>query len=225
MKGFTEIERKNFIKFIKDNEYKGLQTAFKEYAQISGRAKGSVRNYYYKTVNECKNNEKLRVKLGVSSNMFPNFIKEFQDSESRDLLKIVLKGIGEGKSVRSTILKLASNDSKLALRYQNKYRNLLKNQKDLVLEVASKIKGVDGEIVNPYKSAFKKEEQKAIENEIDGLIKSLYKNLREENEKLLQRNNALKSENEKLKEIFKKSMLDKNFTKEFFNKNGDLIVI
>ncbi len=225
MKGFTETERKNFIKFIKDNEYKGLSTAFNEYAKISGRAKGSVRNYYYKTVNECKNNEKLRIKLGVSTNMFPSFIKEFQDSESKDLLKIVLKGIGEGKSVRSTILKLSNNDSKLALRYQNKYRNLLKNQKDLVLEVASKIKGLDGETVNPYKCDFKKNEQKTIENEIDSLIKSLYKNLREENEKLIKVNSALQKENAKLKEIFKKNIQDKSFTKEFFNKNGDLIVI
>ncbi len=225
MKGFSETERKNFIKFMKDNEYKGLSTAFKEYAQISGRAKGSVRNYYYKTVNECKNNEKLRVKLGVSTTMFPNFIKEFQDSESRELLKIVLKGIGEGKSVRSTILKLSNNDSKLALRYQNKYRNLLKNQKDLVLAVASKIKGIDGEIVNPYKSAFKREEQKTIEYEIDSLIKSLYKNLREENETLKEKNRVLEKENDKLKEIFKKNIQDKNFTKEFFNKNGELIVI
>ena len=203
MKGFKENETKKLIEFVKENGNKGLTKVFKEYASASGRAQGSVRNYYYKTIKECKNNEILRKKLGVSEEMFPNFIKEFKKSEARDLLSVVLKGVAEGKSVRSVISVLANNNDKLALRYQNKYRNLLKNERDLVLEVASNIKLKDGSNFNPYKLE-QDSEYKKIESEIDSLIKRLVKSLTEENESLIEKNTLLIKENEKLKQIFKK---------------------
>lgn len=224
MKGFKESETKSLIELVQKSENKDLTKVFKEYARISGRAQGSVRNYYYKTVKECKNNEELRKKLGVSKDMFPSFIKEFNDSESRELLKIVLSGVAKGKSVRSVISTLSNNNDKLALRYQNKYRNLIKNQKDLVLEVASQIKLKDGSSFNPYKLE-EDSDYKKIENEIDSLIKRLVKSLTEENQTLLEKNASLQKENEKLREIFKKNMLDKNLTKDFFNKNHDINAI
>ncbi len=225
MRGFQESETKSLIEFIKQNEYKGLSNAFKEYAELSGRAKGSVRNYYYKVVNECKNNEKLSKKLGVLEKMYPIFIEEFKESESRELLTLILNGVAEGRSVRSVILALSNNNSKLALRYQNKYRNLLKNRKELVLEVASKIKTKTGESVNPYKSSEKLSEQKKLENQIDSLLKNLYSSLKEENDKLRAKNTLLERENQKLKEVFKKSAQDKNFSREFFLKSNDLSAI
>ena len=224
MKGFKESETKKLIDFVKENENKGLTKVFKEYASVSGRAQGSVRNYYYKTIKECKNSEELRKKLGVSKDMFPNFIKEFNESEARELLEIVLKGASEGKSVRSVISTLANNNDKLALRYQNKYRNLIKNQKELVIEVASQIKLKDGSTFNPYKLE-QGSEYKKLESEIDGLIKRLVKSLTEENQALLDRNTALQKENEKLREIFKKNIKEKNLTKEFFGKNHDVNAI
>ena len=224
MKGFKESETKSLIELVQKSENKDLTKVFKEYARISGRAQGSVRNYYYKTVKECKNNEELRKKLGVSKDMFPSFIKEFNDSESRELLKIVLSGVAKGKSVRSVISTLSNNNDKLALRYQNKYRNLIKNQKDLVLEVAKDIKLKDGSSFNPYKLE-EDSDYKKIENEIDSLIKRLVKSLTEENQTLLEKNASLQKENEKLREIFKKNMLDKNLTKDFFNKNHDINAI
>lgn len=224
MKGFKESETKKLIDFVKENENKGLTKVFKEYAIASGRAQGSVRNYYYKTIKECKNSEELRKKLGVSKDMFPNFIKEFNNSEAKDLLKVVLKGVSEGKSVRSVISVLANGNDKLALRYQNKYRNLIKNQKDLVLEVASEIKLKDGSTFNPYK-VENDSEYKKLESEIDSLIKRLVKSLTEENQTLQEKNTSLQKENEKLREIFKKNIKEKNLTKGFFSKNHDINVI
>ena len=133
MKGFSGTETKKLIDYVKENENKDLSKIFKEYALISGRAQGSVRNYYYKTVKECKQNEKLRQKLGVSKEMFPAFIEEFRNSEAEDLLKLVLKGVAEGRSVRSVISSISNGNEKLALRYQNKYRNLLKNDREVYL--------------------------------------------------------------------------------------------
>ena len=154
MKGFKESETKKLFELVKEkkNLGKGVSEGFKEYAKISGRAQGSVRNYYYKKVNECKNDEKLRKKLGVSNEMFPIFIEEFNKSQSIELLKEILTGVAKGKSVRSVVSKLAFNNDKLALRYQNKYRNLLKSQKETVINIAKSISEEYGVNVNPYKS-------------------------------------------------------------------------
>ncbi len=225
MKSFKESELKKLIDYVKENENKGLTKIFKEYAEISGRAQGSVRNYYYKTLKECKTNEKLRKKLGISNEMFPSFILEFKTSEAEELLRIVLSGIASGKSVRAVISKMANGNEKLALRYQNKYRNLLKNDKALVLKVASKIADKNGNTINPYKTETENSEYKKLESEIDGLIKRLIKSLKEENESLIEKIEILKKENEKLKEIFKKNMREKNLDKVFLNKRKEIDAI
>lgn len=217
MKGFKEHETKELIKLAKSSvdNGRGLTNVFNEYAIKNGKAKGSVRNYYYKTINKCRADEKLRLKLGVSKEMFPLFVKTFNESEEVQLLEIILKGIASGKSVRSVILKLSNGNEKLALRYQNKYRNLLKTKRELVLNIASKIKCKNGETVNPYKSDKIK---LTLENEIDSLIKNLFISIKKENETLKTQVELLKEENEKLRLIFKKNMADKDFTKEYFNK-------
>ena len=202
MKDFKKNEAKKLFDFIKEKSESNtsLTKSFKEYAIMTDRAQGSVRNYYYKTIKECKDNEKLRQKLGVSKEMFPIFVKEFNESESVELLTIVLKGIANGKSVRSVISTLANNNDKLALRYQNKYRNLLKTQKPLVLKIAKKIRCKDGSIVNPYKE--ENDEIKKIEQEIDCLIKKIFNSLKEENELLNEKIIKLTEENQKLKNLY-----------------------
>lgn len=225
MKGFKESELKKLISAVKENDNRGLTNIFKQYALVSGRAQGSVRNFYYKTLKECKTNDKLREKLGVTKEMFPNFILEFNESESEELLQIILKGIAEGKSVRSVISSLANGNEKLALRYQNKYRNLLKNNRELVLNVASKITDKNGNTVNPYKTERETDEYIKLESEIDNLLKKLFKSLKEENESLLEKNSILKKENDKLREIFKKNIKDKNLDFNYFLKNDGIDVI
>ena len=228
MKGFSDTETKKFITFVKNGilEGKDLTKLFKEYSQISGRAQGSLRNYYYKTVKKCKEDSKLKSKLGVSEKMYPVFIKTFNESEEEDLLREVLIGLSSGKSVRHTICKLANDNESLALRYQNKYRNLLKDKRDLVLSLASNIKDKNGNAVNPYKNTVFSEERGSIESEIDFLVKKLFLKIKQENIELKQKVLALEKENKKLKDVFKKRMKDSSVSKDFFKeKNGDISAI
>lgn len=228
MRGFKESDTKELISLVKEavSENKGLSFAFEKYANMTGRAKGSVRNYYYKTIKKCENDSNLRVKLGVSKSMYPAFIKEFNLAEEKELLTLILTGVASGKSVRNVVSSLASNSEKLALRYQNKYRNLLRDKKNLVLEVASNIKDKNGNAVNPYKESKLLEEKEKIESEIDSLLKRLYYELKSENNKLKDKVLYLEKENEKLKRIFKKCMEDKSFTKEYFDRNNrDILVL
>ena len=47
--GYTEDEAKSLVEFVADGKKDGktLSSLFAQYAHKSGRAKGSVRNYYY----------------------------------------------------------------------------------------------------------------------------------------------------------------------------------
>ncbi len=223
MKGFSDSEAKKFINFIKKGvqDGKDLTKLFKEYSLVSGRAQGSLRNYYYKTVNDCKKDSKLKTKLGVTSEMYPTFIKAFNESEEESLLKEVLLGLGNGKSVRSTISKLANNNECLALRYQNKYRNLLRDKREFVMQVASTIKDKNGINVNPYENTVFNKEYDSYEEQLESLIKKLIFTIKQENISLKDKVLKLEKENKKLKDVFKKCMKQNSISKEFFNKNDD----
>ena len=47
--GYTEEEAKRLVEYVSDGKREGktLSGLFASYAQKTGRAKGSVRNYYY----------------------------------------------------------------------------------------------------------------------------------------------------------------------------------
>ena len=64
--GYTEEEAKNLVDYIKEGKRKGktLTYLFASYGLEHGRAKGSVRNYYYALMkNEKSKKKKRRVKV------------------------------------------------------------------------------------------------------------------------------------------------------------------
>ena len=215
MRGFTELETKELIKLCTErkNSKEGLMKAFKEFATEKNRATGSVRNYYYKTLKNAKT-EKLRKKLGISKELMPAFIKEFNKAEERELLIAVLSGISLGKSCRAVFIELSEGSEKLALRYQNKYRNLLKNNRPLVENVVKYVKATNGYCLNPYQREEKDDNLKQLEYKIDELIKNAYKTLKNENSALKIAVEMLKNENEKLKKLYKESPIKSYFVAE-----------
>ena len=94
-----------------------LKTAFAEAAKETGRQPNSVRNHYYASS-----------KTGESA---PAFLP-FSEEESLSLLKTVLLARSAGESVRACTLRIAQGDTRRMLRYQNKYRSLLKSRPALV---------------------------------------------------------------------------------------------
>ena len=62
--GYTEEEAKSLIGYITEGKQKGktLSYLFESYALSRGRAKGSVRNYYYALMKNEKADERI-VKL------------------------------------------------------------------------------------------------------------------------------------------------------------------
>ena len=130
--GYTEDEARSFVQYIYAGRRAGstLTSLFEGYARQSGRAKGSVRNYYYALLRST-GDEKVRALLrGTGLKAEP--IHAFSDEETDRLLRAILTEKSKGISVRRAVLNLAGGDDRLMLRYQNKYRNVLAKQPERI---------------------------------------------------------------------------------------------
>ncbi len=188
MKGFTKSETELLLTEVLNAAKigKSLSAVFQDVALKTNRAKGSVRNYYYSLI---KNDEKktemekfVEGASGLSANRAQSFSKEDEDY----LINAINAGKKSGKSVRRTIMELSQGNDKLALRYQNKYRNYLKKESRVKLDKLP-VRAEDFRY-------FTK-----LSREIDGLvekIKDKYANecvkLKKENEELSRELKALK---------------------------------
>ena len=207
--GYTEEEAKSLVEFIKAGKQKGktLTYLFETYGLKHGRAKGSVRNYYYALMKNEKSDERI-VKLLDGSELSVEKIREFTEEETDEVLRSILAEKSKGLSVRRAIFNLSGGDDKLMLRLQNKYRNTLKKQPERIAEIAEKL-GMAEEAVRLRGMGTKVAGDKPtrpdrdflrrrLENEINALYDRLAQALKAENERLRAENALLKEELHKL---------------------------
>ena len=208
--GYTEEDARGLVEYIKAGKQKGktLTYLFETYGLKHGRAKGSVRNYYYALMKNEKADERI-VKLLDGSELAVEKIREFTEEEATQTLKSILLEKSKGLSVRRAIFNLADGDDKLMLRLQNKYRNTLKKQPEKLAEIAKEL-GLKEELYATGKRSKGLESKGAriaekdflrrrLENEINALYDRLAQGLKEENERLRAENEKLKAENQSLK--------------------------
>ena len=206
--GYTEEEAKKLIEFVSDGKRKGktLTYLFESYGQAHGRAKGSVRNYYYALMKNAKGDERI-VRLLDGKSLSVEKIKEFTEEETRAAIRSILAEKSKGVSIRKAICNLAQGDDKLMLRLQNKYRNTLKKQPDTIRQIAKELGVEVGQIGSRYglktKTSVKQGDtavrfddglRRRLENEINALYDRLAKSLKEENERLREENAKLKAQ-------------------------------
>lgn len=140
IRGWTETEDKLLFCAAQSayDEGRALRSAFETVAAQTGRKPNSVRNYYY-----------ARVKSGDTHGIpcrcaaFVPFTKD----EVHDLVRTVLTQRAKGVSVRACTLNMGNGDTRAMLRYQNKYRSVVKNDPALV-------KGIMAELENEGIAAF-----------------------------------------------------------------------
>lgn len=201
--GYTEEEAKNLVEYIKEGKRKGktLTYLFETYGVKHGRAKGSVRNYYYALMKNEKGDERI-VRLLDGSELSVEQIREFTEEETDEVLRSILAEKSKGMSVRRAIFNLSKGDDKLMLRLQNKYRNTLKKQPERIAEIAAELGlGEDAVLALQTKSAPAKDKnlpdkeflRRRLENEINALYDRLAQALKAENERLRAENAALKA--------------------------------
>lgn len=204
--GYTEEEAKSFVEYVKEGKRKGktLTWLFETYGKERGRAKGSVRNYYYALMKNEKQDERI-VKLLDGSSLSVEKIREFTEEETDEALRSILAEKSKGLSVRRAIFNLAHGDDKLTLRLQNKYRNTLKKQPERLAAIATEmgLEAEAGEIRRRAAGNAEKREKatpdkeflrRRLENEINALYDRLAQTLKSENERLRAENSLLKEQ-------------------------------
>ena len=221
--GYTEEEARNLVEFIKAGKGKGktLTYLFEAYGAKRGRAKGSVRNYYYNLMKNEKGDERI-VRLLDGSTLSVEKIREFTEEETEQVLRSILAEKSKGLSVRRAIYNLSAGDDKLMLRLQNKYRNTLKKDPERIALLAEQMQipeaAADAHKRLGGENGAKKDNQKGepaskkgttppdkdflrrrLENEINALYDRLARSLKEENERLKGENERLKEENIRLR--------------------------
>ena len=240
--GWNVDEAKDFVNFLIINKNKPLTLNFSVWATKSCRQKYSVRNYFYKLSKLIKQNECFKKLFNLSDdNVEVVFFKHFKEDDTKNILLKILPTEGQ-KSVREACLKLAKNNINMMLRYQNKYRNIIKNQKGEVIKVMNELKTKNIKIRNPYEKdkiiTMPKVKKVLSDDDIKSLFMGLCKLIKNNvesdliNKKQLRNNEfnkklkmaliqnrrkdflieELKSENQKLKEEFK--ILEQNIFKD-----------
>lgn len=203
--GYTEEEAKTLIDYIKEGRAKGktLTYLFESYGLKRGRAKGSVRNYYYALMKNQNADERI-VKLLDGSRLSVEKIHAFSEQETDEALRSILKETSKGLSVRRAIFNLSGGDDKLMLRLQNKYRNTLKKEPQRIKRIAEElgidVSGAFARRLCAQKTALPDKDflRRRLENEINALYDRLAQALKAENERL-------RAENAFLKENMKKA--------------------
>lgn len=201
--GYTEEEARNLVEYIKEGRRKGktLTYLFETYGVQHGRAKGSVRNYYYALMKNERGDERI-VRLLDGSSLTVGKIREFTEEETEEVLRSILKEKSKGLSIRRAIFRLANGDDKLMLRLQNKYRNTLKKDPARIAQIAAEL-GMDDEAEKLTRQNKPLAEKvlpdrdflrRRLEGEINALYDRLARALKDENERLRAENAILKEE-------------------------------
>ena len=128
---WQDEEVKTLFRFveIKKSENLTLVEIFLQFAKCVGREQKSVRNYYYLEIKRLQNDVERANKLGIDLSQHNSKCSlKFTDREAKNLLGNINKLIKDGHSVRGACLILADGDKSKMIRYQNKYRSIIKKE-------------------------------------------------------------------------------------------------
>ncbi len=128
--GWQSTETDRLFSAVKEANAAGkpLRSVFEALAGDLGRKPNSIRNYYY----AC-----LRQQPGAQREAA---FQPFTPEETHELLRQVLLARGRGKSVRSCVMQLSGGSHSKMLRYQNKYRTILRTRPELIAQVCEELR-------------------------------------------------------------------------------------
>ena len=212
--GYKEKDVLGLAQFITHGEYKNLSDAFTKYAKISSKARGTVRNLYYALARKSREDGEFCKKYLNGKVLNVNSIVAFTSKEEKELVDNVVKLTANGRSVRSAIIELSGGDNKLSLRYQNKFRNVVKRNPQL-----------------KNRNLLEGDGKTACTNQIEGLkeqfsrlVDKAFLKVKKENQTLLSRVIVLEKQNKNLKEQLNSFNQGQRIARFFVNKDsGELL--
>ena len=128
--GWSESENKLLWETADEAQQQGLplKAVFEQIARQTGRRPNSIRNYYYAQVRSREDGQLPAARF-----------VPFTQPEVDWLMEQVLIARAEGQSVRACLQKLSGGDHSLMLRYQNKYRAVIKSRPDYVRGIVDRL--------------------------------------------------------------------------------------
>ena len=122
----------NEVEYCKNNQ-QALRMAFVLHAKKFKRKPNSVRNYYYKEVDNLASNEQRCKSLGIEleKHQKTHFVA-FDEKEEEKLLNDVSEMVANGKSVRAACQILSGGNLSLMTRLQNKYQSSKKKENNVI---------------------------------------------------------------------------------------------
>ena len=128
--GWSSAENEMLWETADEAQQQGLplKAVFERIAEQTGRRPNSIRNYYYAQVRQRDDGDR-----------HPARFVPFTQQEVDWLMEQVLIARAAGQSVRSCLQKLSGGDHSLMLRYQNKYRAVVKSRPEYVRELVDKL--------------------------------------------------------------------------------------
>ena len=130
--GWSEAENQLLWETAEEAQQQGLplKAVFDRIAEQTGRRPNSIRNYYYAQVREHGD-----------AGQHPARFVPFTQQEVDWLMEQVLIARAAGQSVRACLQKLSGGDHSLMLRYQNKYRAVIKSRPEYVRALVDRLNG------------------------------------------------------------------------------------
>ena len=208
---------------IKNNKNLPLSQVLENYSIKSGKAKGTVRNIYYALVKLSQTDEQFTKEHLEGKPLVACKIQSFNKRQEDELVNKIMLGIEKGNSVRQTVTELANGDSKLALRYQNKYRNLLCKDPTLLYKVKS-AKEVYNNLSDLPQAQLSQPLVDKLKKEIDSLVQRIALKEKKEVDFLRKRVAFLEAENLKLSKMVYGGSIESQAVKFFSSPNGVPIV-
>lgn len=208
--GWDIEEIKELMQTIASKQGRSLVKCFKYFAIKTNRQTYSVRNFYYRLLevaNKDKNIAEILVQNGITNSIKTN---HFTDEETAKLLRAILRN-DKKMSVRKACFELADGDANLMMRYQNKYRNALKTQPELIKKISQElqsqnIKTRDEVTRNNIMIMPLKQQETITEKEIQSLFWGLVKLVKRSAEEEVQAN--LKREAEFANNTLSNALID-----------------
>jgi len=124
-----------------------IKYVFDKVAMLTGRKPNSIRNYYY-------------LKLKESDELGKTTFVPFEEDEVHNLIRTMLVEQARGKSVRSIAFEMGGGDKKAMLRFQNKYRSMIRNKPEYIRQIMAELKEEGKECVNPFIGRRKRGQQR-----------------------------------------------------------------
>ena len=138
--GWSEDESALLWKTADEAQSQGLplKQVFEQIAEKTGRRPNSIRNYYYAQVRARDGGHERAARF-----------VPFTEDEVRSLVETILRHKAEGQSVRACLQEMSGGNHSLMLRYQNKYRSVLRSKPEIIREALEKLKAEGIECPQP----------------------------------------------------------------------------